>query len=101
MLVDGELHGFGLPASRLDASAQFQAEPVPTLIYRIEQRGWTTDLGAFATIRVPSGELQRVVVRLQSGNILVTDATRVRVVNSGKLQLDLRAGAGHVQRPDS
>jgi lipid A 4'-phosphatase len=101
MLVDGELHGFGLPASRLDASAQFQAEPVPTLIYRIEQRGWITDLSAFATIRVPSGELQRVVVRLQSGNILVTDATRARVVNSGKLQLDLRTGAGHVQRPDT
>ena len=52
MLVDGELHGFGLPASRLDASTQFRAEPIPTLTYRIEQRGWISDLDASARIRV-------------------------------------------------
>lgn len=100
MLVDGELHGFGLPASRLDATTQFRAEPVPTLSYRIEQRGWITDLDASATIHVPPGELRRVVVQLQRGNIRVTDTTRDRVVNSGRIQLDLHTAAGHVQPPD-
>jgi lipid A 4'-phosphatase len=100
MLMDGELHGFGLPASRLDATTQFRAEPVPTLIYRIEQRGWMTDLDASATIRVPPGELQLVVVRLQRGNIRVADTTRDCVVNSGTIRLDLHTAAGHVQPPD-
>jgi membrane-associated PAP2 superfamily phosphatase len=98
MLVDGELHGFGLPASRLQPVADFQAQPVPTLNYRIEQRGWITDLDASATIRVPPGELQRLVVRLQRGDIRVTDTSAAQVVDSGALQLDLQTLAGHVQR---
>jgi lipid A 4'-phosphatase len=100
MLVTGELHGFGLPASRLDAVAEFHPEPVPTLSYRIEQRGWITDLDASATIHVPPGELQRIVVRLQRGSIRVIDNTQSRAVNNGTLQLDLRTKAGHVQQPD-
>jgi len=100
MLIELELHGFGLPASRLDAVADFHAEPVPTLSYRIEERGWITDLAASATIRVPPAKLQRIVVRLERGNIRVIDNTQSRAVINGTLQLDLRTEAGHVQQPD-
>jgi membrane-associated PAP2 superfamily phosphatase len=97
--ITGELHGFGLPGSRLDARSGFDPEPVPTLRYRIEQRGWFTDLDGAATVRVPAGELERIVVRLGRGNIRVTDATRQGVVRRGRLKLDLRTAAGRVQPP--
>lgn len=94
--VAGELHGFGLPTSRLRASTQFVAEPVPTLRYRIEQQGWFTDLDGEASIRVPGGEFERVVVRIQKGNIKVTDTTRDGVVATGRLRLDLQTQSGRV-----
>jgi lipid A 4'-phosphatase len=94
--VSGELHGFGFPTSRLRAVTQFVAEPAPTLGYRIEQRGWFTDLSGSALITLPAGAFKRIVVRLQKGNIEVTDASRVGVVASGALQLDLRTDSGHV-----
>ena len=100
ILVDCELHGFGFPTSRLDASAEFQADPVPTLSYRIEERGWIVDLDASAIIRVPPGDFQRIVIRLKRGNIRVADTTKSRVVYYGRLKLDLRTEAGHVQQPD-
>ena len=73
---------------------------MPTLSCRIEERGWITDLDASATIRVPPSKLQRIVVRLQRGNIRVIDNTQSRTVINGILQLDLRTEAGHVQQPD-
>jgi lipid A 4'-phosphatase len=94
MLVEGELHGFGLPTSRLYTSVEFRATPVPTLSYQIEQRGWITDLDASVTIRLPPRELKRIVVRLGHGNIRVTDATRSHVVESRTLQLDLQTKTG-------
>ena len=99
--ADGELHGFGLPGSQLDASLVFHALPTPTLSFRIEEQGWITDLSAFATIRVPLGELQRIVVRLQQGNIHVTDTTRRRVVHNGPLRLDLHTDSGRVLLTES
>jgi lipid A 4'-phosphatase len=99
MRVDGELHGFGLPGSRLDVSASFHVEPIPTLAYRIEEQGWITDLSAVATIRVPLGELERIAVHLHHGNIHVIDATSNGEVRNGTLQLDLRTDSGMVQKP--
>jgi membrane-associated PAP2 superfamily phosphatase len=97
--VTGELHGFGLPTSRLDTHVDFDLQPVPTLRYRIEQHGWFTDLDGAALARVPVGELERIGVRLVRGNIRVTDSTREHVVERGRLKLDLRTSAGHVQAP--
>lgn len=77
----------------------FAAGPVPTLRYRIEQHGWFTDLDGSATARVPAGSLERIGVRLEHGNIRVTDATRENVVRKGRLKLDLRTSMGRVQRP--
>jgi hypothetical protein len=60
-------------------------------------RGWITNLSAFATIRVPLGKLQRIVVPLQEGSIQVTDATRERAVDNGILKFDLETHSGRVQ----
>jgi len=93
------LHGFGLPNSRLRGSFAFELEPEPTLRYRIEQTGWFTDLDGAATVLLPSAGLQRVVVRLEHGNIRVRDETRNGVVARGVVQLDLMTADGHVQAP--
>jgi membrane-associated PAP2 superfamily phosphatase len=99
IVVAGELHGFGLPTSRLDTHLQFDARPQPTLQYRITQHGWFTDLNGAASFRVPAGQLQRLVVRVDRGNIKVTDTTAAGVIRNGRLQLDLRTRRGVVQRP--
>ena len=95
--VAGELHGFGLPTSRLNAFVDFKPDPLPTLYYRVEQTGWFTDLNGAATVLVPAAGLARLVVRLDHGNIRVRDMTRSGVVRSGILHLDLKTASGHVQ----
>ncbi len=97
--IDGELHGFGLPMSRLEARSGFTPGPVPTLRYRIEQRGWFTDLDSVVRARVPAGDLRRIAVHVERGNIQVTDATRAGVVRTGRIKLDLRTAAGRVRGP--
>jgi lipid A 4'-phosphatase len=94
--IDGELHGFGLPMSRLEARAELTP---PALRYRIEQHGWFTDLDGIVRARVPAGKLERIAVHLGRGNIRVTDATREGVVRNGRIRLDLRTAAGRVQAP--
>jgi membrane-associated PAP2 superfamily phosphatase len=98
--IEGELHGFGLPTSRLHGSVAFEREPQPTLRYRIEQTGWFTDLDGAATVLLPTAGLERVVVRLGHGNIRVRDETRSGVVRRREVQLDLVTADGHVQAPD-
>ncbi|TAM47176.1 MAG: phosphatase PAP2 family protein [Acidobacteria bacterium] len=95
--VSGELHGFGLPTSRLTTRVQFDPEPVPTLTYRIEQRGWFTDLSGSAFVRVPAAALEKLVVTVARGNITVTDATAAGVVRSHRVRLDLTTGSGRVR----
>jgi membrane-associated PAP2 superfamily phosphatase len=97
LLADGELHGFGLPGSRLAATTTFQSVPIPTVGVRLEEEGRITDLSAFATIHVPLGKLQRIVVRLRNGGIQVIDATRERAIESGVIRLDLKTDSGRVQ----
>jgi len=97
--VSGELHGFGLPMSRLTAGFAFDPQPIPTLHYRIEQRGWFTDLDGLVSLRLPAGTLERIVVRVDRGNIQVTDLTHDGLVRTGRVHLDLHSGTGHVQAP--
>jgi hypothetical protein len=40
--IEGELHGFGTPTSRLTALLQVVSQPLPAVRYRIETRGWLT-----------------------------------------------------------
>jgi lipid A 4'-phosphatase len=97
LAVDGELHGFGLPGSRLAARVEVLSQPQPALRYRIESRGWLTDVDGLATVRVPAAAFDRVIVSVHQGNIRVSDLTRSRVVASGRLRVELRAARGHIQ----
>ncbi|HMF10340.1 MAG TPA: phosphatase PAP2 family protein, partial [Thermoanaerobaculia bacterium] len=42
--IDGELHGFGLPMSRLTTKTELLDLAVPTVRYSVIQQGWFTDL---------------------------------------------------------
>ena len=99
LAIDGELHGFGWPGSRLAAHVAVVPEPEPVLRYRIETRGWLTDVDGLATLTVPAAAFGRVAVSVRDGNIRVSDTTRAQVVSAGRLQLQLHTGRGHVQRP--
>jgi len=97
LAVDGELHGFGLPGSRLAAHVEVISQPRPALRYRIESRGWLTDVDGMATLRVPAAAFDRVSVSLGRGNILVSDLTRSHVTAADRIHLELRTGRGHIQ----
>jgi len=97
--IEGELHGFGLPMSKLQGSLAFELKPQPTLRYQIEQTGWFTDLDGAAIVLLPTVGLQRVVVRLGHGDIRVRDETGRDVVRRRIVQLDLMTADGHVQTP--
>ncbi len=95
--VSGELHGFGLPTSRMETRVGFEPDPTPTLSYHIEQRGWFTDLSGSVLIRLPVGKLERIIVRIARGNIKVTDTSHAGILRSGTLRLELQTKAGRVQ----
>ena len=97
LTVDGELHGFGLPGSHLAGHVEVFRQPPAALRYRIESRGWLTDVDGSATLRVPAGAFDRVIVNVDRGNIRVSDLTRSRVLASGRVRLELRTGRGHIQ----
>jgi membrane-associated PAP2 superfamily phosphatase len=91
--VSGELHGFGLPTSRLRGGFVLDSAR-NQLSYRLEQRGWLTDLGAELAIRVPGGQLEHIAIDVGRGNIKVTDLTQARVLREGRVRLALRTGSG-------
>jgi len=97
LAIDGELHGFGLPGSRLAGHIEMVSQPRAALRYRIESRGWLTDVDGMATVRVPAPAFDSVSVTLRRGNIRVTDLTRAHVAATGRIQLELRTARGHIQ----
>lgn len=97
VIVTGELHGFGVPGSRLAAAYELAQTPQPTLRYRYEQRGWFTDLGGFATVMLPAAAFGQVAVQLGRGNITVRDETRGALSSSGAVRLELHTGNGRVE----
>jgi hypothetical protein len=99
LAVEGELHGFGLPGARLAAHAESLSAPLRGVRYRIETRGWVTDADALVRLRVPAGAFRRVTVRVQRGDIRVTDGTASGVVGSQGVQLLLHTEHGHVRTP--
>lgn len=99
--VSGELHGFGLPGSRLATATQFLAAPTPTLRYDIEERGWITDLSAQLRIELPVGNLRQLSVQLGQGTVRIVDATGAQVLARRRLRLNLKTGSGSVQVEES
>jgi lipid A 4'-phosphatase len=98
LAIEGELHGFGIPSARLGAHLDTVPGPAPALRYRIEERGWLTDVDGSATLRVPASAFERIRVQVGIGNISVVDATRAGVVRAGTVELQLGTGRGKVQR---
>lgn len=96
LTIDGELHGFGLPRSRLAARLEVVSQPPSRLRYRIEAQGWLTDVDGVATLRVPASAFDRVIVDVRHGNIRISDTTRSGVVREKRVQLEVHA-RGHVQ----
>jgi len=99
LAVDGELHGFGLPGSHLTAHLDLPSQSPPRLRYRIEERGWLTDVDGTATLRVPGTAFQRVIVVVGRGNIRLTDTTQARVVAAKTVQVELHTGRGRIEAP--
>jgi len=97
--IDGELHGFGVPTSRLDAHLEVVAAPVRAVRYRVEARGWLTDVDGVATLYVPAGAFDHVSVVIRRGDIRVSDMTRAGAVTDRRVQLELHTDHGHVQLP--
>jgi hypothetical protein len=99
LTIEGELHGFGLPGSRLAAHLEVLSQPVRAVRYRIESRGWLTDVDGLATLYVPVAAFDRITVTARRGDIRVSDTTRTGVVRDRRVQLDLHTDRGHVQLP--
>ncbi len=97
IVVDGELHGFGLPTSTLATKVDVVDAARPIVRFRIVQTGWFTDLDGAARLRVPVEALERVTVRVDRGNIRVID--RTRSAGGALPALDLRTGYGQVLPP--
>jgi hypothetical protein len=95
--IEGELHGFGLPGSRLATHVESVKQPRAALRYRIESRGWLTDVDGVATVRVPARAFDAVTVNLRRGNIKVSDLTRSHLAGIGRVHLELHTARGHVQ----
>jgi hypothetical protein len=74
-------------------------QPLPALRYRIEARGWLTDVDGVATLRVPASAFDRVSVAVHRGDVRVSDTTQAQVVRAGLLQLNLHTDRGRLQRP--
>jgi hypothetical protein len=89
----GYIHGFGMPKNEIRWGWEFDERPVPTLRYRVTEKGWFTDIDGVARIRLPAQNLRMIIVRVGRGDITVTDET-------GHLPtLDLHTADGRVQRP--
>jgi len=101
LTIDGELHGFGVPTSRLGARLEVVTQPVRALRYRVESRGWLTDVDGLATLFVPATAFDRVIVSLGRGNIRVSDSTHAGLLGAKRVRVQLHTNRGNVQLPDS
>jgi len=88
-----------LPTNSIRAGWEFLERPVPTLRYRVSQKGWFTDIDGVVRIRLPVRSLRRIIVRVSNGNILVTDATAGGLGKDPIPRLYLHTENGRVQQP--
>ncbi len=92
--VSGAMHGFGPPNSEIRARWDFERRPVPMLRYRIVEEGFFTDVDGNAVMRIPVGEVKKIIVRIGHGDIsLVNEAG-----GSTLPELDLVTSRGFVHR---
>lgn len=97
---EGYVHGFGLPTNEIKVSWAFEERPVPTVRYRVVEKGWFTDIDGVVRIRVPVRGVRRIIVRAHRGDIGVVDETGGIVAADRLPALDLHTADGRVVRAD-
>jgi lipid A 4'-phosphatase len=70
----GSIHGFGLPTNEITSVWDYEARTVPTLRYRVAEKGWFTDIDGTVHLRIPVTNLRTIVVRAKHGDITVKTA---------------------------
>ena len=95
----GDVHGFGLPTDDIRAGWTFENRPIPTLRYRVTEKGWYIYIDAIARIRLPWRTLRTVIVRTQHGNISVIDETGGAFAEGPHPTFDLHSADGRVNGP--
>jgi len=96
--LSGYVRAFGLPNSRIRVSSEFVGEPVPTLRYRVAQKGWFTDIDGVLRIRLSCRNVRRIAVRAGRGDIRIDD-TRGAKAACPLPALALRTADGRVVTP--
>jgi membrane-associated PAP2 superfamily phosphatase len=95
----GDVHGFGLPTGDIRAGWTFEDRPIPTLCYRVAEKGWYLYIDAVARIRLPWRTLRMVSVRTQHGNISVIDETGGAFAEGPHPTFDLHSADGRANGP--
>jgi lipid A 4'-phosphatase len=94
----GQIYSFGLPTNEIRAGWSFDKLPVPTLRYRVTEKGWFTDIDGVVRLLIPVKNLRTIVVRVKRGDITVVDATTGELAASRLPALDLQTAEGRVMR---
>ncbi len=95
----GYVHSFGLPTNDIDVSWEYEERPVPTLRYRVDLKGCFTDVDGVVRIRLPWQDLNRIIVRVERGDISVADERGGGSATDNLPALDLHTADGRVQQP--
>lgn len=93
----GTIHGFGLPTNEIKSTWEFEAQPMPTLRYRVVEKGVFTDIDGVAHLRIPVQNLKTIVVRVKRGDITVKNAA-TDSASRGRPVLDLITLDGKVHQ---
>ena len=98
----GYVHGFGLPTNRITAEWWCDNAPAPVLHYRLRARGWFTDIDGVARLAIPAVAFDRIAVRVERGDIVVTDRRAPRAAGMPPSPvLDLQTADGRILAPTS
>jgi lipid A 4'-phosphatase len=91
----GNIHSFGLPTNEIKFTWEFEAQPMPTLRYRVVEKGIFTDIDGVAHLRIPVQNLHTIVVRVKRGDITIKGAANIPGLRPS---MDLITLEGRVQQ---
>ncbi|HYA87382.1 MAG TPA: phosphatase PAP2 family protein [Nitrospirota bacterium] len=77
ILCSGNVHGFGLPTNEIKSIWEFEEQPLPTLRYRVVEKGVFTDIDGVAHLKIPVTNLRTIIVRVKRGDITIKSAANV------------------------
>jgi hypothetical protein len=99
----GWVNGFGLPSNDIDAAWICVPAALPTLRYRLRERGWFTDVDGLLRLSVPMHAFRRILVRVAVGNVRVRriPGGKSRGLDSSLPELDIHTRRGRVEGPSS